>query len=108
METNAPRSITQPELPSTQANTAPGRFSPTTQDYLLARIATLEAALSDAKRDAERYRWLRDHSEGRFVSTATLRLGEEEYKHEWFGKMAGEYVDKAIDAALAANGAGNG
>ena len=61
------------------------------------------------ERDAGRYRWLRDHAGGTFqlkVTTPTTD-SEGEYEHTLFGKMAAEYLDKCIDAALPPEGQQN-
>ena len=65
---------------------------------------TIRRALSSLSEDAGRYRWLRDHAGGTFqlkVTTPTTD-SEGEYEHTLFGKMAAEYLDKCIDAALSA------
>ena len=53
-------------------------------------------------KDAERYRWLRDRAESQFRCTLTVPHAdaEQEYEHQWFGKMAAEHLDKYIDAAM--------
>ena len=49
----------------------------------------LERELAEAKKDAERYRWLRDDERGRSLSVSSL---------EW--KNNAELSDAAIDAAM--------
>jgi phage terminase large subunit GpA-like protein len=54
--------------------------------------------------DAKRYRWLRDHCDSQFRPVARVPCDYDEntdYEIQWFGKMAGEYLDKFIDEAIA-------
>lgn len=53
-------------------------------------LATIRAALEESGRDAERYRWLREH--GAWETEAFL------------GSLTAEQYDAAIDAARAAEG----
>ena len=68
---------------------------------------TSPAAPDDAL-DARRYRWLRDKAEHQFRVNSVLPAEtggnpvDYEYEHQWFGKMAAEYLNATIDAAIAA------
>lgn len=61
---------------------------------------TLLDAIDELKRDAARYRWLRDNSENWYIgpdyTTYNDLVVSGEYKNHW-----GEALDSAIDAALA-------
>ena len=62
------------------------------------RIAELETDLELARRDVERYRWLRDES-GNDHHTPWCAVGYSD--PTW---LTGEHLDAAIDAARAGNG----
>lgn len=64
-------------------------LSAITGDEEESRIDQLERELAEAKKDAERYRWLRDDERGRSLSVSSL---------EW--KNNAELSDAAIDAAM--------
>lgn len=59
----------------------------------LKQVSQLERELAEAKKDAERYRWLRDDERGRSLSVSSL---------EW--KNNAELSDAAIDAAMKEGG----
>jgi len=65
------------------------------RDHALARIAELEAALSDVERDAARYRWLCSAGPGFDSRPFVVLLDLDSTKSD---------VDTAIDAALSQQG----
>jgi len=66
-------------------------------------IARLEADLELARRDAGRYRWLRDPSRGMH---ALREMVSDDYHPPYFELKCGSELDTAIDAARAGNGGG--
>jgi len=69
-------------------------------------IARLETDLELARRDAERYRWLRDSdNEGPISAGNATAFGEYGFERvEWF---YGDELDAAVDEARAAMGVGD-
>lgn len=74
-------------------------------DQLRAENSTLKAELAEAKKDAERYRWLRNPNQDvslvldKVVSeTPVDEFGGGGYKH--YEYRAGEDLDAAIDEAM--------
>ena len=56
---------------------------------------TTAAELADARKDAERYRWLRDNKKGKAIATAALWA-----KHPYTDDERAKGVDATIDAAI--------
>jgi hypothetical protein len=72
-------------------------------DALRERIAELERALAEAKRDAERYRWLRSKAKRNAVVSKNKHAGDI-HVIQWADKTEAnvlrmEELDSAIDAA---------
>jgi len=66
------------------------------ENWLAFNGPALIAELREARRDAERYRWLRDPSNEDATTALKVELNEAEWGWE---SMAGEELDAAIDAA---------
>ena len=64
---------------------------------LLIQIDQLEAENKQLKKDAERYRWLRDKSDNAFVGIYKDALRGKEWV---FGKKADELVDSGIQTSI--------
>jgi hypothetical protein len=75
-------------------------------ESLRAQLADTEKALADAMKDARRYRWLRDQSERTYTVKWTTPFPTnpdaecDQTASFTYGRMANEYMDAAIDAAL--------
>ena len=66
-----------------------------------AALASLHAELAEARRDAERYRWLRGEVNGPHVPLAQVvwKLNNARDGHKWTNFSDGQALDAAIDAA---------
>lgn len=65
----------------------------TNREALLNRIRALEG-------DAERYRWLRDHSANQYEHPLVVSQTRTDYGVQYIGPLTGKSLDAAIDRAI--------
>ena len=65
-----------------------------------ATFAALREENEWLRKDAERYRWLRDHAKSQYIASVELALtGNDDYTVRWFAGPSAKFLDAAIDAA---------
>lgn len=67
---------------------------------VIQRAETAERQLAEARKDAERYRWLRDKSPGQNEQPIVVTQARSGYHMKYIGPLAYADLDAAIDAAL--------
>jgi hypothetical protein len=72
---------------------------PWVQEKIDAATATLRAELDALRKDAERYRWLRDKP----IELPALGLDVATWSHESGEGLRGDDLDAAVDAEMAAS-----